>query len=665
MKKFICTVASVAVALSFSFVIPVSAAGIGDVLLKKTTSFPAQTTLDFIQSDGPAGKLNTYLLSGSQKNIEIIPYFGDYITTSMTLSEMVTSALQKGYRVIGAINGDFFESTGHTRGLLVQSGRLILSGSEKNFQDQHWRTLGIKKNGSIIQGESRISANLKINGKSSTNINFNRPREAGNIFIYSYDYGKTTKENDSSVDVVLNIKSGNFTLGQTTVATVEKVVDNAKNTAIGSNQMVLSVTKNDLNQSFIQQFLSLHPGDTVEYAPRFTNSAWNDVIQATGGPDYLVKDGSYLPGGLWMTYANSYPSTAVGFKPDGTAFFLQADGRGSGGSAGIHPSHVATYFQSIGCNQALMLDGGGSSEIVMVENGKAVIKNSPSDGSERRVASALLMVEKDSAPIPPSPPPMTSDTPTSSTQAPSGKPNDDHGGTTAPGQDSADASDPAAPSDGASSSVIIPPKEETQSLPYPTDDILDARYIKQIIGLKKGYSIIKQSTENEFLYEWLFYGKSLSGKGRDINLSIIQGSEYEEQILMLSNQASGHFIRFKETEKLPGKSTLRYGVADWFAENDIVNVYGYDQANNCLVEIATNYTVKDGTLTFSFEIPMDMFITTQKLAIESIDSKAPAPKNNLIFIWIGLGIVILAGGASACWFICKKRNKAKEETINN
>ena len=76
-------------------------------------------------------------------------------------------------------------------------------------------------------------------------------------------------------------------------------------------------------------------------------------------------------------------------KQDGTVLVLVVDGR-STNSKGLTLQELATYFLRLGARDAVNLDGGGSS--VMVINGEIV--NKPSDGWERPVSMALGLFPK-------------------------------------------------------------------------------------------------------------------------------------------------------------------------------------------------------------------------------------------------------------------------------
>ena len=86
---------------------------------------------------------------------------------------------------------------------------------------------------------------------------------------------------------------------------------------------------------------------------------------------------------------NRHPRTAVGVRPDGTVLLLVADGRNSE-AAGLSMLELQQVMVALGCRDAINLDGGGSTELVVKGN----VVNSPSDGRERPIADALLIVEK-------------------------------------------------------------------------------------------------------------------------------------------------------------------------------------------------------------------------------------------------------------------------------
>lgn len=84
------------------------------------------------------------------------------------------------------------------------------------------------------------------------------------------------------------------------------------------------------------------------------------------------------------------PRTLLGQNKDGTFLLVVIDGRSSG-NVGVTAQQSAELMYELGCYNAVNCDGGGSSVMIVTENGIPKIKNKPSDGSERAVGSVLLV----------------------------------------------------------------------------------------------------------------------------------------------------------------------------------------------------------------------------------------------------------------------------------
>lgn len=89
--------------------------------------------------------------------------------------------------------------------------------------------------------------------------------------------------------------------------------------------------------------------------------------------------------------AARHPRTAVGFSEDrSTLWLVVVDGRQAPRSVGMSLPELARLFRTLGADEALNLDGGGSS--VLVVEGEAVSRPSDPTG-ERPVVNALVLVE--------------------------------------------------------------------------------------------------------------------------------------------------------------------------------------------------------------------------------------------------------------------------------
>ncbi|MBR6457333.1 MAG: phosphodiester glycosidase family protein [Bacteroidales bacterium] len=122
---------------------------------------------------------------------------------------------------------------------------------------------------------------------------------------------------------------------------------------------------------------------------------------AIGAGPVLLKDGEirntwkyelfYGEGSDNKDPEDPAPRTAVGIKEGGKLIFFVAEGRSmTEGVYGFSTEEVAQILLELGCTDALNLDGGGSS--CMLLNGRETIK--VSDGRQRSVASTLMMFAK-------------------------------------------------------------------------------------------------------------------------------------------------------------------------------------------------------------------------------------------------------------------------------
>lgn len=84
------------------------------------------------------------------------------------------------------------------------------------------------------------------------------------------------------------------------------------------------------------------------------------------------------------------PRTAMGYTADGKLIILVIEGRNVGIAEGADLLQEATILKDIGCIEALNLDGGGSS--CMLINGKETIK--PSDKTGQRPVPAVFIIHK-------------------------------------------------------------------------------------------------------------------------------------------------------------------------------------------------------------------------------------------------------------------------------
>ena len=130
---------------------------------------------------------------------------------------------------------------------------------------------------------------------------------------------------------------------------------------------------------------SLSTGETITLDWSVGFPSVKDLL---GGGPMLVDGGHVVLGACSGSICAPNPRTAVGVTDDGRFLLVVADGRQPGYSVGMTLNQLAVLMISLGAVRALNLDGGGSTTMVV----KGAVANRPSDGGERTVSTALLVL---------------------------------------------------------------------------------------------------------------------------------------------------------------------------------------------------------------------------------------------------------------------------------
>lgn len=126
-------------------------------------------------------------------------------------------------------------------------------------------------------------------------------------------------------------------------------------------------------------------------------------LQIIGGYPELIDVGERVEGGAVEASpsfaAARHPRTGVGYDQGaGLLWMAVVDGRQGDRSAGMTLTELAGLFEALGATEALNLDGGGSSTMVIGSR----LANTPSDVTgERAVANSLWLVRDPSGCRPP------------------------------------------------------------------------------------------------------------------------------------------------------------------------------------------------------------------------------------------------------------------------
>ncbi len=152
----------------------------------------------------------------------------------------------------------------------------------------------------------------------------------------------------------------------------------------------------DYEQRVSQQALSfagiMNDGSPlIDYREKY-EGAKDKLTECTGGGVVMLKDGKEPE----ISYFARDPRTAVGYTSDGIWWLLTAAGRGYDKASGVTYQEMGAMFKTLGCTDAVNLDGGGSAQMLIREplSGNHVIINNPTDGKERAVINGWAVIKK-------------------------------------------------------------------------------------------------------------------------------------------------------------------------------------------------------------------------------------------------------------------------------
>ncbi|MFA6076089.1 MAG: phosphodiester glycosidase family protein [Negativicutes bacterium] len=304
-----------------------------------------------------------------------------------------TSATAKAVNALAAVNASYFVmgdyAAGEIIGLLKIDGRYAsaveVPGQKRGalaINSQHQAAIGLSEyTGSAILADGTV---VKIRNLNYLYVPVDTNGSSGSegVVLFNSLYGNKTASNKWWTD---------YTITDGKISAI-----NSGPTEIPFNGYVLSVY--GLAK---KQFSAVKIGDKIAIN-QSSSEQFGDYRDIIGAGPILVRRGvavssiykliERFPADIADSCA---PRTAVGLTKNGHIIMVVADGRQKNFSNGFYIDELAGYMLALGCYQALNLDGGGSSTMVI----KNKVVNSPSDnakqpfvGQERSVGDILAVL---------------------------------------------------------------------------------------------------------------------------------------------------------------------------------------------------------------------------------------------------------------------------------
>ena len=310
-----------------------------------------------------------------------------------TLSDQVSLLNGSRGTPVAALNGDFYQRdrtyAGAPRGLQVVDGELISapSGSVSFWLD----ALGEPHT-------TNVTSLFRVTWPDGTSSPFglNGERRTDQVELYTPAAGPSTHTR-GGLELILSRDQTNrwlpLRLGITYSARVQEVRE-AGNSRVTPDVMVLSIGPNAAHS-----LPDIQPGAVLNISTASAPALHGIRTAISGGP-VLVRNGKRLkprPRAFesyeYTSMFERHPRAAIGWN-DRYFYLVEVDGRQGRLSVGMTLDELSSYFISLGCDEAMNFDGGGSATLWY----GGEVRNSPCERGEREIANCLVVVSKPKSP---------------------------------------------------------------------------------------------------------------------------------------------------------------------------------------------------------------------------------------------------------------------------
>lgn len=301
------------------------------------------------------------------KGLEITPVLSSDETLNSRRS--ISKIAQKSNAIV-ALNGIYFKpQTGVPLGTLMIDKKLYTGPVYDRV------AMGIFDDGSSTKFDiARVQLNATIKGSGHTIKvdNINQPRMLSTyVLVYTPEWGKTSPY-APKYGMGLQVEDGKI------------VKASANPLEIPQNGFVISGPKSILQPLLEKKDVKL----TVN-----TNPEWKNVKHIISGGPYLVKDNEVyvdMTAQKLGAIGGRNPRSAIGYTADNNLVLVAVDGR-EGSSIGMTLMELGNFMKSIGCTNAINLDGGGSTVMYVAGN----VVNHPAQHGGIPLSNAIVLSENE------------------------------------------------------------------------------------------------------------------------------------------------------------------------------------------------------------------------------------------------------------------------------
>lgn len=282
-------------------------------------------------------------LNDPRVNIDLVMAKGQASTVE------TVNAMARRHRAVAAINGSFFHGTtmDSSVGLVIKEGEIISDSG-------HRRTsLGITRDKKFVMGVPKVQTGLYFpdQDKFQRLNGVNQPRKNHQTIVYTPRFGAYTHTNKWGREVVVeHNKVVRYSYG---------------NTQIPRNGFIISAHGKGKE---IQEIYPL--GAEVQLTTQ-SEYPWEDTATIFTGAPHLVKNGriynTYFQEKLQSSLKSPNSRSAVGLTHNNKLLMVNVFPEKGSNTRGVTFTRLAHIMRRLGAQEAMALDGGGSTSLYVSE----------------------------------------------------------------------------------------------------------------------------------------------------------------------------------------------------------------------------------------------------------------------------------------------------------
>lgn len=281
---------------------------------------------------------------------------------------------------LAAVNAGFFGTSGDPAGIFKINGQLVSDTSRPRGAVGFARPDGPP----LLFDRVTARAHLKAGRASVPVSGVDTARGARAVIVYTPRYGSTTRTSGEGTEWIVDGSPLRV-----------REISRGASSAIPAKGFVISASG-----AIPPALARLKKGDRIDLSFTYVTalgtsaSAWRNADDIVGGAGLLLLRGREVRDWKEEQLAAAgfvdarHPRTLVGRDRDGDTWLVVVDGRQPGHSAGMSLPELTAFSRRLGLVDALNLDGGGSSTMVV----KGSVVNKPSDPTGPRPVSDAIVV---------------------------------------------------------------------------------------------------------------------------------------------------------------------------------------------------------------------------------------------------------------------------------